>query len=303
MPINSPNIFCYDVLVEPVPSIASTDTYDAIGDILPIAGTNCKTNQFTTGILDEYSGATAGYSLRRLSSTYNGPAIRVKRQFDLDLFDIGFLENGDLDTQTMLDLSGGTKALFVDTLYDQTGNGFDAVSVQTIGPRIVNSNGTLVFLNNKVSMVFDGTNDEALATDLLTEFDGADFLVSAVYGDSGSGSEGFAMGSTGSVPRLYFQDDKWSYNTLNTMTWTRVTAQNVMQYQVNGNTQEVFSDNVTLAQATETRVTDFVPTGFLVGRIGAGTFMDGKLQETIIWTDNQTSNRIGIYENQNAYWL
>jgi hypothetical protein len=302
MPINSPDIFCYEIKVEPVASIASNDKYDAIGDILPIAGTNCKSSVFTTGVLDDYPGATAAYSLRRLSSSWTGPAIRVKRQFTFDELDIGFKTDGDLDTEAMTDFSEGDAALFVSTLYDQTGNGFHAVSQQTFGPRIVNSNGTIVTLNSKVSMVFDGLNDEALATDLLTEFDNTDFLVNAVFGDSGSGSEGFAIGSTATVPRLYFQDDKWSYNTLTTMSWTRVTAQNVMQYQVNGNTQEAFSDNVTLATATQAQV-NFVPTDFLVGRIGSNTFMDGKLQEVIIYTSNQVDNRIAIYENMNSYWL
>jgi len=62
MPINSPDIFCYEIKVEPVASIASNDKYDAIGDILPIAGTNCKSSVFTTGVLDDYPGATAAYS-------------------------------------------------------------------------------------------------------------------------------------------------------------------------------------------------------------------------------------------------
>lgn len=302
MPINSPDIFCYDIKVEPVASIASNDKYDAIGDILPIAGTNCKSSVFTTGILDEYPGATAAYSLRRLSSSWTGPAIRVKRQSTFDELDIGFKENGDLDTEAMIDFSGGEKALFVDMIYDQTGNGFHAVSQATFGPRIVNSNGTIVALGNKVSMVFDGTNDETLSTDLLTEFDDTDFLVNVVYGQASGGSNPFAMGSTGTVPRLYFQHDRWSYNTLSTMTWTDVTAQNVMQYQVNGNTQEAFSDNVTLATATQAQV-NFTPTGFIVGRTGSVNFMDGKLQEVIIYTSNQVDNRIGIYENMNSYWL
>jgi len=301
MPINSPDIFCYEIKVEPVASIASNDKYDAIGDILPIAGTNCKSSVFTTGVLDDYPGATAAYSLRRLSSSWTGPAIRVKRQFTFDELDIGFKENGDLDTEALIDFSEGEAALFVDTLYDQTGNGFDAVSQLTFGPRIVNSNGTIVFLESKPSMVFDGVNDETLATDLLTEFDNTDFLVNVVYGEGG-GSNAFAMGSTGSVPRLYFQYDRWSYNTLSTMVWADVTAQNVMQYQVNGNTQEAFSDNVTLATATEAQV-DFTPTGFLLGRIGSATFMDGKLQEVIIYTSNEVDNRIGIYENMSSYWL
>jgi len=301
MPINSPDIFCYEIKVEPVASIASNDKYDAIGDILPIAGTNCKSSVFTTGVLDDYPGATAAYSLRRLSSSWTGPAIRVKRQFTFDELDIGFKENGDLDTEAMTDFSEGDAALFVDTLYDQTGNGFHAVSELTFGPRIVNSNGTVVLLDNKVSMVFDGINDETLAADLLTEFDDTDFLVSVVYGEGG-GSYALAMGTFGTVPRLYFQSDRWSYNTLNTMTWTDVTAQNVMQYQVNGATQEVFSNNVTLATATEAQQ-DFGTAIFRLGRIGSATFMDGKFQEVIIYTSNQVDNRISIYENQNAYWL
>jgi len=302
MPINSPDIFCYEIKVEPVASIASNDKYDAIGDILPIAGTNCKSSVFTTGILDDYPGATAAYSLRRLSSSWTGPAIRVKRQTTLDELDIGFKENGDLDEQALADFSGGEKALFVNILYDQTGNGFDAVSVQAIGPRIVNSDGSIVLLGNKVSMVFDGVNDETLSTDLLTEFDNTDFLVNVVYGESTGGTNAFSIGSTGTVPRLYFQHDRWSYNSLNTMTWTDVTAQNVMQYQVNGDTQEAFSDNVTLATATEAQV-DFTPTGFLLGRTGTSNYMDGKLQEVIIYTSNEVENRIGIYENMNSYWL
>lgn len=301
MPINSPDIFCYDIKVEPVASLASNDKYEAVGDILPIAGTNCKSSVFTTGVLDDYPGATAAYSLRRLSSSWTGPAIRVKRQFTFDELDIGFKENGDLDTEAMTDFSQGDAALFVDTLYDQTGNGFDAVSQLTFGPRIVNSNGTIVFLESKPSMVFDGVNDETLSTDLLTEFDNTDFLVNVVYGEGG-GSNAFAMGSAASIPRLYFQYDRWSYNTLSTMVWTDVTAQNVMQYQVNGNTQEAFSNNVTLATATQAQV-DFTPTGFLVGRSGTANFMDGKLQEVIIYTSNEVDNRIGIYENMSSYWL
>ena len=78
-------------------------------------------------------------------------------------------------------------------------------------------------------------------------------------------------------------------------------GQNNMQFQVNGATQEAFRNNVSVGQSTLAQV-DFTVTDFLLGRSGA-TFMDGKLQEVIIWTDNQTSNRIGIYENQNAYWL
>lgn len=58
-----------------------------------------------TGLLDTYPGAAVGYSLRRLSSTYTGNAIRVRRSSDNTEQNIGFVGN-ELDTTTMLDFVG-----------------------------------------------------------------------------------------------------------------------------------------------------------------------------------------------------
>ena len=55
-----------------------------------------------TGILDEYSGAAAAYSVRRLSSTYTDGLIRVRRSSDDTEQDIGFDSNGDLDSTALL---------------------------------------------------------------------------------------------------------------------------------------------------------------------------------------------------------
>ena len=53
-----------------------------------------------TGLLDTYSGAAAAYSLRLLSSTYSGSAIRVRRSDDNEEQDIGF-RNNVLDTSSL----------------------------------------------------------------------------------------------------------------------------------------------------------------------------------------------------------
>ena len=55
-----------------------------------------------TGILDEYSGAAAAYSVRRLSSSYTDGLIRVRRSSDDTEQDIGFDSNGDLDSTALL---------------------------------------------------------------------------------------------------------------------------------------------------------------------------------------------------------
>jgi hypothetical protein len=60
-------------------------------------------NPTFSGILDTYTGATAGYSTRRLTNTYTGGLIRVRRSSDDAEQDIGYDSNGeDLDTFGLL---------------------------------------------------------------------------------------------------------------------------------------------------------------------------------------------------------
>jgi hypothetical protein len=52
-------------------------------------------------VLDDYTGAAAAYSLRKVRSAYTGSAVRVRRSSDDGLQDIGFDANGDLDTTAL----------------------------------------------------------------------------------------------------------------------------------------------------------------------------------------------------------
>jgi hypothetical protein len=65
--------------------------------------------------------AKAAYSLRQLSSSYSSSAILVRRSSDNLTQGIGFV-NGNLDTATLKTFVGGNNG-FIDTWYDQTGNG------------------------------------------------------------------------------------------------------------------------------------------------------------------------------------
>ena len=63
-------------------------------------------NTLITPLLDLYSeGISAAYSLRKLSSTYTGAAIKVRRSIDNSEMDIGFDSNGNLNTTNILDFS------------------------------------------------------------------------------------------------------------------------------------------------------------------------------------------------------
>ena len=100
-------------------------------------------------LLDDYGGATEAYSLRRLSSTYTGYAIKVRRDSDQALQDIGFdsLTNG-LDISSLESFCSGTDG-FVHTWYDQSGNGNNATqTIASAQPKIV-SNGSTITQNGK----------------------------------------------------------------------------------------------------------------------------------------------------------
>jgi Alpha-L-arabinofuranosidase B, catalytic len=93
----------------------------------------------------------SAYSLRRLSKSYKGAAIKVRRSSDNNLLDIGFIKN-DLDINTLQTFCGSGNG-FVDTWYDQSG-GTNHVVQSNINaqPRLVN-NGVVYLNNNKPSLL------------------------------------------------------------------------------------------------------------------------------------------------------
>jgi hypothetical protein len=128
-------------------------------------------------LLDNYSGAAAAYSLRRIGpSNYFGPAIRVRRDSDNTLRDIGFTSDGQLDTVGLLDFVGVTGSGFVNTWYDQSGNGYNlAQGTTTAQPWIIQS-GSIYTDTNRPAVYFDGgdtllTSSPTVPTlDYLTAF-------------------------------------------------------------------------------------------------------------------------------------
>ena len=90
-------------------------------------------------LLDQYgSDIEAAYSVRKLSSSYAGSAIRVRRDTDNAEQDIGFDSNGDLDTSALTSFVPDNG--YVVKWYDQSGNSNDAVqATSSAQPHIVAS--------------------------------------------------------------------------------------------------------------------------------------------------------------------
>ena len=103
-------------------------------------------------ILDNYSGAVVAYSLRKLSNTYTGNCIRVRRSSDNAEQDFGF-SSGVLDTASLLTFVGAGSGFLV-TWYDQSGNGTNAVqSTANNQNRIVRLGSLITMTGNSLPII------------------------------------------------------------------------------------------------------------------------------------------------------
>jgi len=130
-----------------------------------------------TGILDTYSGATAAYSTRRLTNTYGGSLMRVRRADGVQL-DVGFDSNGDLDTAAIVAFAGGTDCT-VSVWKDQSGNGLDLTQTATGSQPYIYVSGNFFYTGSgsRVGMYFLADFMENSAGDLHS---GSFFCAAAV---------------------------------------------------------------------------------------------------------------------------
>jgi len=144
-----------------------------------------------SGLLDTYTGAVAGYSLRKISSTATN-SLRVRRSSDNAETDIGFAEDGNLDNAALLAFvgTGGTDNGYVTTWYDQSGNSRNATQTSaTAQPQIVSA-GNIITVNGYQVIKYDGSNDTLNANLAGT---GRDMLMG---GSDGSAFYGFSSSVT-----------------------------------------------------------------------------------------------------------
>ncbi len=101
----------------------------------------------------------AAFSLRKLSSSYTGNAIKVRRASDNTEQDIGFSSSGGLDESALTSFCASTDC-FVTTWYDQSGNSLNAAqTTSTKQPKIVTS-GVVETENSKPAIISDSSDDE-----------------------------------------------------------------------------------------------------------------------------------------------
>ena len=252
---------------------------------------------FTTGLLDDYSGAAAAYSLRRLSSTYTGPAIRVRRASDNAEQDIEFDIEGNLNTGALAGFCSGTDG-FVKVWYCQSGNGNDATQTTTGSqPKIYDSVTGVVLENGKAAILFDGVDDGYL-TPLASSDPSTFFIICDNNGNSGKTPASPTQVNAFFIDQLTYL--RVRVNGIEFQTATQASAEFQLQYIL----QDTTSSEAAVNGATATSGTLDAVNGTVVsiGQAPLGGRWSGHIYELIIYQNDQSANRTGIETNINDHY-
>jgi hypothetical protein len=109
--------------------------------------------------------AKVAYSMRKLSSTYTGACIRVRRSSDNTEQDIGFV-NDELDTTALLSFVGSNNG-YVTTWYNQKGTGSNLNNLTAINQPLIVNSGVVETVNGRPAILGD-TNSALFAGNTTT---------------------------------------------------------------------------------------------------------------------------------------
>ncbi|MFC0772545.1 arabinofuranosidase catalytic domain-containing protein [Terrimonas alba] len=140
--------------------------------------------------------ASVAYSVRKLSSTYAGYALRIRRSSDNAAQDIGFTAGGHLDTISLKTFVGSGNG-FITTWYDQSGNNINLTQATTSQQPVLVASGVINRENNRPFIRFWGvvsTSHNSL--NLPASITTVGHLSSVIR--FAAGAYGFILSSTGS---------------------------------------------------------------------------------------------------------
>ena len=264
-----------------------------------------------TGLLNDYSGAAAAYSLRLLDNTYTGDAIVVRRASDNTTQAIGFVNN-ELDTTTLESFCSGTDG-FVTTWYDQSGNGYDATqTTSSAQPKIVSS-GSTILDNSKPCVQFDGSNDHIdTGTQIGLANTGSIYAVSSINDTSdfrAHFSNGYAnniwVGS--SIDSTKLQIWTANQNSAGVNSAFSINTQFLASYfmKTGANGHKIYVNNSIYLTSTKSfTIPNPTTTNGAIGRDERNSAYEfsGKMQEILFFADNTDADNNGINTNINDFY-
>jgi hypothetical protein len=262
-------------------------------------------SQKNKGLLDEFTGAAAAYSLRDLTFLRGGPVVRVRRSSDNAEQDFTATQVTDGTLTTFCGAGDG----FVRTWYDQSGN--DRHGQQSTAgsqPAIVTA-GTLLTTGGKPKITF-ASQFLSLGTNTILNDQSS---ICSVMQPSATGGVGCGLINYNSSPaddpeirhgvgdRVdSYYNGGYTYQYDASLTTQRKI---VCQVLAPGVTDTLFVNGSQVASATRAGALSTTCGEFTLGRyVRTITNRNGEIQELIVYTFGSGTNRSAIDANINAYY-
>lgn len=266
-------------------------------------GTHMPNRALFRGVLDDFGGAAAAFSLEKLRTGVDN-VVRVRRSSDDTEQDFNATEvvNGELTGFC------GAGDGFVTTWYDQSGNGRNATQATDANQPQIVASGALV----TGGIDFDGTNDHLSVDALASVASGTDkpvTMISIFNPDSVAVSvqaiAGFSNNTTDMPLRyqplrnaVFAFDERDDAATLELLSGGTATAStnNIISSISDGNSR-VVRGNGTQVDSGITDLGDTTLTRFTIGaldRTTTGVYFSGKVPAVIVYPSDESSNIAAI---------
>lgn len=253
-----------------------------------------RSNAYRKALLQQFTGAAAGYSLRGLDVPYilgKLPVLRVRRSNDDDERDLTWWEitDGTLTAWT------GAGDGFVRTWYDQSGNARHAEQATPGGQAKIVSDGVLVKSNGKTALDFAASlryypvsvPGDILSIFALSEKDNSGLVSADLYYETRS-------------TQVVWRSNAFNAHAVGTSTYALDSA--VAVGTTNPRSVSVWRNGVA-STSNPVSLNALKNADALFARnIANNTPFSKKIQELILYPSSQSTNRADIEANINAAW-
>jgi Alpha-L-arabinofuranosidase B, catalytic len=270
------------------------------------------------GILDQYPGAYAAYSVRRLWSEYNGPIMTVRRSNDNATLDIGWDAQGNLDTGSLTTFVGANSG-FVTTWYDQSTNDYHLTqNTNNRQARIIISGslqkfpttaGTLNPTSSAIYFNYDNVNlpptffqtyQVSFPTPLSQPYSWFD----VIYID---GQPSLVTDGISTTSRIYRTGPNIQANAGSSLTlgdnfqlpqiYSAIFNGDISEFGVDYTEANAYVDSLNTGPAGLNSLD-----GIKISGTGSNLNYEGWISELILYPVNQSANRMNIVDAQNQYY-
>jgi len=268
-----------------------------------------STAQAFSGLLDQYPGAAAAYSIRLLLSTYTGPLVTIRKSGDNAEKD--FYPDANFELSLTSTDGAGTDLLtwigadngFIKTWYDQSGNSNNATITTTSQQHQIVNAGALITSNLKPAGNGENKQGYAMSTPVTAQ------TSLSVVRKNVSEPYNYAFGSVSpSITGLYIGRSSTNligvFSTLATNSDSSVVTGLNTQYLIYANKASGTTWDVSKNGDADDSITDSgtLYCNYIFGRNLDFLTLSGLGQEIILYNTDKSANKAGIINNINTFY-